>query len=654
MAAPLVITTAIEGINLGGQLFQGKKFFVAQRTPSRLHYLEQIKSNGGEIVALEKHADFLIADHARAKGAHAGSISYQFIEESIKKGQVQDPTRYAIGPLKGTVPQAGFSRSLKSFRTRFTVDDDRILWNWVQDYVKKGGTVGGNKIYEQLAAVNPRHTAQSWRDRYLKHLQYHPPTGSVPMDAQSHLPSEQSAEQLPSNQASVRLSTAPNTRIENNWVSGVVQESSSEEISMLGKSTQLRNYTIADLQAIFDDSDYEEVYANVPGILDCTVGKYLQGWEDWAKGTPQSAELWKQYYEKIVLPNWRRDPQGKRDKIKRKVHNRHTRERQAKSPAASEKSIKRKHSLDGPSEPGSNSDPLLTKRIRQENLSSGGRQKIGIPQEDDPEKEPVVISDAERSSLSGKEEPVNGENAQPSEDEDYNQQELQNPEDENSTPRPGPIGFRAALYDTQAILLSPSQTIDLGLAPLPPGFSQSDGGSPSPTSSRASSSTRRPDSVSTSFSIQEFRRSFTEADAAPVNQREQSPLIEMAPIALPDVESDSETDSPSSSSDLDPDPPLAGLEIGEFFEEQQEEGYSTEEIALALGHTTLRPELAKLVLEELKAGRPLPDQRGIWTKEDDEKARYGGPRELRALQLKHTVDGWGGISEREKYLRRFS
>ena len=45
-----------------------------------------------------------------------------------------------------------------------------MLWDHVKAHLAAGGTDGGNKIYQELARVNSRHTAQSWRDRWIKYL----------------------------------------------------------------------------------------------------------------------------------------------------------------------------------------------------------------------------------------------------------------------------------------------------------------------------------------------------------------------------------------------------------------------------------------------------------------------------------------------------
>ena len=43
-------------------------------------------------------------------------------------------------------------------------------------------------------------------------------------------------------------------------------------------------------------------------------------------------------------------------------------------------------------------------------------------------------------------------------------------------------------------------------------------------------------------------------------------------------------------------------------------------------------------------------ERGIWSKEDDDAVEGGDGYQLALLEKKHTLDGWGGIVERLKFL----
>lgn len=152
MATQVVYDDVAEGAELGGQLFAGKKFWIAQRTPMRNHYVELVKSNGGKVVPLERQADFLIADHAR-KDTPPGSLSYRFIEKSVENGEIENPDAYPAGPAPGVQRDAGSSRPTKGIRTPFSAEDDRLLGDWVRDFARQGGAVSGNEIYKQLESV---------------------------------------------------------------------------------------------------------------------------------------------------------------------------------------------------------------------------------------------------------------------------------------------------------------------------------------------------------------------------------------------------------------------------------------------------------------------------------------------------------------------
>jgi hypothetical protein len=155
MAGPTVYTDVADDFDFssGGQLFEGKKFFVNQRVPLRNRLLDDIRANGGEIVKLEKQADYRIADHVR-RDCPPGTISYEFVTKSIKNGELCDPENHRAGPREGESRAPGGStyQPAKSGRTAYTAEEDRILYKWVRDSSAGGGLVSGNEIYKQLEA----------------------------------------------------------------------------------------------------------------------------------------------------------------------------------------------------------------------------------------------------------------------------------------------------------------------------------------------------------------------------------------------------------------------------------------------------------------------------------------------------------------------
>lgn len=83
-------------------------------------------------------------------------------------------------------------------------------------------------------------------------------------------------------------------------------------------------YTLDQLEATFTSEDWEEIYAHVDTIESAGQLRYDEGWEKWAEHQAnQTAEQWRQYYEKVVRPQWMRDPQWKRDQIHKKVEKAH-------------------------------------------------------------------------------------------------------------------------------------------------------------------------------------------------------------------------------------------------------------------------------------------------------------------------------------------
>lgn len=136
----------------GGGIFAGKKFWVAQRVPTRSTFCNAIRTHGGTTVILEQNADYLIADHARPNAAPVGSISWKWIEASISQGGLADIEAHRAGPSPGYIRPAGSQRPAKVSRERFTDADDLILWRWVKDAERDGAAIKGNVIYDQLEA----------------------------------------------------------------------------------------------------------------------------------------------------------------------------------------------------------------------------------------------------------------------------------------------------------------------------------------------------------------------------------------------------------------------------------------------------------------------------------------------------------------------
>jgi hypothetical protein len=314
MAAPIVYTDVAEGTGLNGQLFGGAKFWVAHRVPSRTHYMDLIKANGGQIVLLEKKADYMIADHLK-KDAPPGSISYTFIDASIQKGEMVDPDAHPAGPEKGTARDVGSrSRPTKGGRRPYTAEEDRILYLWVRDCEKDTGTAGGNVIYQKLEEKYPQHPWQSWRDRYRKQLKDRPPSSfGIPNNAPPTPPNEQTAEQLSTSRLASNKEEKPS--VAGPSKSTTVPKEAPTRPSSVGKSKKRTEYTPEELDKMFTSEDWENIYANVPVITLSEDNAAL--WEEWAATTTKTAQQWKQYFRIVVRPQWEQDDELKREQVVR-------------------------------------------------------------------------------------------------------------------------------------------------------------------------------------------------------------------------------------------------------------------------------------------------------------------------------------------------
>jgi TRF2-interacting telomeric protein/Rap1 - C terminal domain/Rap1 Myb domain len=153
-------------------LFAGQKIWFSNTVPQRTRFMEDVRANGGEVVPVEKQADICLFDHAR-KNPPPGMYSYRYVEYSIRKGQREDLEAHRIGGVESRAarPVGSVTMASKGSRNTFSEADDQFLWNWVKPYEGLRGSAG-NVIYQQLEAANPRHTFQSWRDRWLKYVQH--------------------------------------------------------------------------------------------------------------------------------------------------------------------------------------------------------------------------------------------------------------------------------------------------------------------------------------------------------------------------------------------------------------------------------------------------------------------------------------------------
>ncbi|KAK4695772.1 hypothetical protein P7C71_g2030, partial [Lecanoromycetidae sp. Uapishka_2] len=148
--AGVVFSGVAENTDLQGKLFQDIKFWLSHKVPQRAKFVNDV--NGGEVVPLEKQADVIIVDHVR-KELPPGSHSYQFIEKSVRNGVLEDLNDHKAGPPPGQTRSIGsIIQPPKGTRQKFTLEDDRILWNWVQKTPQK---LGGTRVPHNAPPTPP-------------------------------------------------------------------------------------------------------------------------------------------------------------------------------------------------------------------------------------------------------------------------------------------------------------------------------------------------------------------------------------------------------------------------------------------------------------------------------------------------------------------
>lgn len=587
---------------------------------------------------------------------------------------------------------------------------------------------------------HPQHPWQSWRDRYLRQLRdrrpsaFNLPDNALPSPPSDHPPTRRPPP-APASPKQPKKATSKDKQPQR------ISKGTGQDRIRDVKNDTAQDYSIAQLEATFSPEDWEELYAFVDIIQAQRGGPgYHEAWQAWAEAQEnQTLEQWRQYYEKVVFPQWERDPVWKREQINKKVEAKHEKlsaaarksgEQQqqvsevesveeatvmpppgAKNASIGDKAPRTETKVKTEArKPSSEEAKLLSsstaqhespkyiadiyetqlKRVRGGNVLEEEEQPAHPPkrrksespdidrsaQQEVPvgtEEKPLEIYSSQ-SSASVSQMEVDDERAraqlrheaEEAVDEDvtligHNFEEMPDnksvtsdddvdfdrpplppqgldPSGDNlpsDTPTPRASRHRPSNFDTQAILSSPSQPLLIASLPRPVGYTQD---LQTQTEHRSSSMVPHPESeASTTQSIEEFRR-ISNGD------HDTKPLPSPSPSYSP---------APSSDSD-DPDPPLEAEEIDEFFAHFNEQGFPDNFIVAALKRTRFRPELAELVLDAWKNGKPLPRQRGIWSVEEDEAVQHGDGGVLEKLEEKHTLDGWGGITERILFLEGYN
>ena len=180
-------------------LFAGQKLWFSHAIPQRKWLIENARLNGAVIVDRDADADVRLVDHAKKNNA-PGTHSYRYVEQSIRNSALEDLAPHAVGASSyASRPVGSTITAPKSGRTSYTPEDDQYLWNWMMPFMDRGGAWKGNEIFKQLEATNPRHTFQSWRDRWIKYTQFQKRQVTERLEPQNHQPGGPAA--VPSSKA---------------------------------------------------------------------------------------------------------------------------------------------------------------------------------------------------------------------------------------------------------------------------------------------------------------------------------------------------------------------------------------------------------------------------------------------------------------------
>ncbi|KFZ03192.1 hypothetical protein V502_11151 [Pseudogymnoascus sp. VKM F-4520 (FW-2644)] len=294
-----------EGVAGGGDLFQGQKFFIAQRVPARTELIKNVevnmplpgivaatnitKRNGGFVVPIEKNADVLIADHAKPKFAPANSISWTYLEQSMKKGQLEDLETHRISSPSRTGRPGGPS---KSTRTPFTHEESMAISIWVAKAELMGLPPRGNEIYEQFAEKNPRHTPQSWRDHWIKQHSDRP-RPEIDMNS-TDWPVKKKGDRLrraiPPAPQSKNVTTTPNA-------------SGARKHPVLRSPSLPTTPYSPEEELPFTEEDNEILEKEYPDIIDVPPEDWVRAWEAFAKKYGRhTAGDWCHHYLTVFKP----------------------------------------------------------------------------------------------------------------------------------------------------------------------------------------------------------------------------------------------------------------------------------------------------------------------------------------------------------------
>lgn len=194
-------------------------------------------------------------------------------------------------------------------------------------------------------------------------------------------------------------------------------ESAPTQATSAAKAKKRDEYTVDALADIFENNDWENLYANVPVITESENNDAI--WEAWAETTTQTGQQWKQYFKKVVRPQWDQDPEWKREEVRKRFEER-----------------RRKEDEDEQTEEDEEAGPSVRKEQGQRHEGS---------QEDDEDKQSDDVDEA-GPSLTKESEQMHENSLTDVEDEKTKEAE----EEEPSTPKANAAKVRATHIDNSA------------------------------------------------------------------------------------------------------------------------------------------------------------------------------------------------------------
>ncbi|KAG9240121.1 TRF2-interacting telomeric protein/Rap1 C terminal domain-containing protein [Calycina marina] len=288
----------------GGSLFEGLKFWFALRVPMRQHWIDLVIANGGEQVKLEKMADIQIVDHM-VKNCAVGAISWRFIEQSVKRGELEDLEHHRVRQVEESIRPVGSNKPAKTTRTHFTAEDDQILMRWVLKAERDGLATMGNDIYQQLERKNSRHTYQSWRHRWVKYVsRLDRPTIEADEEEEDIAP-ESSGPALPENAANGRPSK---TQKEVSQISPVKREGATTKSIIRTDSTKsppVPGPWVAKSKGgrLFTPQENKLLFNEYDDIVNINPDEEINAWAAWSIRYPNhTPQEWRNYFVKELTP----------------------------------------------------------------------------------------------------------------------------------------------------------------------------------------------------------------------------------------------------------------------------------------------------------------------------------------------------------------